>query len=321
MCGLAAPAAAQVPAAPEGLGTMGTGDGVVTLVWSNPGDVSITRYEYRHEVGSGAWGLWTNIPGSGPTTTSYTFTGLANFVVHRLQIRAVNAAGASQPSIIRTAQPVGQLPAPTGLTATPGDSEVKLRWTMPSGAWIDDVYGYQYQKKEGSSGAWEAWTKSSGVLNLSTTHTVTGLTNGTTYYFKVRAMGISDSGLGSNVASATPIAAQWPDTPDAPILIPGDSEIAVSWTAPAANRASISDYDVRYRAGNSGPWTNWDAATTSTALSTVITSLTNGQALPGAGAGEKQRGPVELVGQRPRHAGGRRRPRARPLPPAISSSR
>ena len=279
MCGLAAPVAAQVPATPEVLGTQGTGDGKFTLLWRDPGDVSITRYQYQHKIGStSSWGsTWTTIPGSGPTTTSYEFTGLANFLNHYVKIRAVNANGPSDASNERFGSPTGQLPAPTGLAATAGDEEVVLRWTMPSGAWDSHVFNYQYQMKEGSAGNWGSWTESSRHPNLSTTHTVTGLTNGTTYYFKVRATDGITLGQASGEASATPAAAQRPATPLAPTLAVGDSQLTVTWIPPAANRAAITDYDVQYKtssAANNDPWTN--ANYTGTGTSTTITGLANG---------------------------------------------
>ena len=276
MCGLAAPVAAQVPAKPDILGTQGTGDGKFTLLWRNPSDVSITGYQYQHKIGStSSWGsTWNNIPGSGPTTTSYEFTGLANFLNHYVKIRAVNANGQSDASNERFGSPTGQLPAPTGLAATAGDEEVVLRWTMPSGAWDSHVFSYQYQMKEGSAGSWGSWTESSRYPNLSTTHTVTGLTNGTTYYFKVRATDGITLGQASGEASATPAAAQRPATPLAPTLAVGDRQLTVTWIPPAANRAAITDYDVRYKISSDTSWT--DASYDGTGTSTTITGLTNG---------------------------------------------
>ncbi len=109
------------PAAPTGL-TAEPANGQVTLEWDNPGDSSITKYQYRqgdsYEVveidgvntrvpvwptetdpddNTKTVGTWTDIPGSGATTTSYTVSGLDNDrgeeqveVVYAFQVRAVN---------------------------------------------------------------------------------------------------------------------------------------------------------------------------------------------------------------------------------------
>ena len=57
--------------------------------------------------------------------------------------------------------------------------------------------------------------------------------------------------------------------------------LAVSWTAPAANGAAITDYDVRYRKQNSDDtWpSTWSSHThAGIGTSTTIGSLTNGTA-------------------------------------------
>ena len=52
----------------------------VTLSWADPGDSSITGYQYRQSADGGdTWSPdWTSIPGSTATTTSHTVTGLAS---------------------------------------------------------------------------------------------------------------------------------------------------------------------------------------------------------------------------------------------------
>ena len=90
----------QPPAAPAGL-TARAGDGSVTLVWDDPGDSSITGYEYNvnhNATGTGnftGWSAWTAIPNSGADTTSHTFNGLTNGREYRYHLRAVNDAGPS----------------------------------------------------------------------------------------------------------------------------------------------------------------------------------------------------------------------------------
>ena len=95
--------------------------------------------------------------------------------------------------------------APTGLTATAGeDAEgtVTLSWTAPTGGGA--VSGYEYQQKAGT-GAYGAWTphpRQRSVHHVATSSP--GLTNGTAYAFRVRAVNSTGAGAASTEATATP---------------------------------------------------------------------------------------------------------------------
>ena len=87
------------PAAPTGLAAA-AGDGSVTLSWDLATD-NVTGYEYNvnhNDTSTGnlsGWSQWAAVPGSGASTTSYTFTGLTNGREYRYHLRAVNANGES----------------------------------------------------------------------------------------------------------------------------------------------------------------------------------------------------------------------------------
>ena len=137
------------PAAPTGLAAS-AGVASVTLTWNNPGDSSITHYEYNvnhNATGTGnltGWSQWAAIPGSGASTTSYTFTGLAGGREYRYHLRAVNGNGpsigapASGPPWFASATPIAppQPPAPpTNLRVERVcDHKLKVRWHRSSGA-------------------------------------------------------------------------------------------------------------------------------------------------------------------------------------------
>ncbi len=74
--------------------------------------------------------------------------------------------------------------APTGLTATAGDRQVVLAWTDPSNA---DITAWEVRQGSGSPLSWGSWTEIASSTATTTTHTVTGLTNGTAYSFELRA--------------------------------------------------------------------------------------------------------------------------------------
>ena len=95
--------------------------------------------------------------------------------------------------------------APTGLTATAGDGEVTLSWTAPTNTGAAAITDYEYEV-DGAG----AWTATGGAA---TSHTVTGLTNGQEYSFRVRAVNSVGAGAASGAATATPAVIPVPALP------------------------------------------------------------------------------------------------------------
>ena len=89
--------------------------------------------------------------------------------------------------------------APSGLAVAPGDAEATLSWTDPSD---DAITGYsvRHAASEAALSA-EAWNAISGSDAATAAHTVPRLTNGTRYYFQVRASSSDGDGPPSNVAT------------------------------------------------------------------------------------------------------------------------
>ena len=104
---------ALVPPAPTNL-EAAPGDGNIVLTWDDPNNSVITKYQYRKKTGSGSYGNWSNITGSGATTTTYTATGLTNGTAYTFAVRAVSSAGNGFESTV-TAAPLAVPPTVTGL--------------------------------------------------------------------------------------------------------------------------------------------------------------------------------------------------------------
>jgi hypothetical protein len=95
---------------------------------------------------------------------------------------------------------------PTGVSATAGNSQITLSWTASSGATKYDIY-----QKSGAAYPYLTQT-------TSTSYTVSSLTNGTAYYFKVSALNASDQeSAASSEVSVTPVA---PPSGGGTVLIP-----------------------------------------------------------------------------------------------------
>jgi len=111
---------------------------------------------------------------------------------------ALSQGSADNPSIagIEIVSPSTAPAAPTGLTASAGNAQVSLSWTASSGATTYSVF------RGTSAGGESATALVTGLTG--TTYTNTGLTNGTTYYYKVAAVNASGTSAQSNEASATP---------------------------------------------------------------------------------------------------------------------
>ncbi|MGO8670646.1 MAG: choice-of-anchor tandem repeat GloVer-containing protein [Capsulimonadaceae bacterium] len=213
--------AVPIPPAPTGL-TATAGDTQVSLSWA--GSTGATSYNVYRATMSGAEG--TNAIGSTAVTT-YSDTGLTDGVTYFYTVAAVNIAGVSPQSNEASATPVP--PAPTGLTATDGDTQVSLDWNSVSTATSYNVYRATTSGAEGSTPIGTSAT---------TSYTDTGLTDGVTYYYTVAAANGTSTSAQSTEVSATPE----PPAPPAPTGLTAtaaDSQVTLSWTA-STNATSYS---------------------------------------------------------------------------------
>jgi len=155
--------------------------------------------------------------------------------------------------------------APTLTSATAGNGQVALAWSAPASNGGSAISGYRVYR--GTSSGAETLLTTLGVV---TSYTNTGLSNGSTYYYRVSALNSVGEGALSNELSATPVAAA--TVPSAPLNLAASSRrphgVNLAWSAPASNGGSaISGYRV-YRGTSSG------AETLLTTLG-VVTSYTD----------------------------------------------
>ena len=140
---------------------------------------------------------------------------------------------------------------PATVRADPGDGQAVLSWSAVAGAG-----GWEVRQ---GSGAWTA------TGSAATTHTVTGLTNGTAYTFRVRATQFNGLIKGTASAGVT-VTAGLPSAPDAVASVRVShrgSSLAVSWEAPAR----ATHYDVSYSADGGTTWTGAASNRAGTSLS------------------------------------------------------
>jgi hypothetical protein len=149
-------------------------------------------------------------------------------------------------------------PAPTGLAATAGNTQVKLTWTAVAGATSYVVY-----RSASASG-----TYSSIATVTSATYTNTGLVNGTTYYYSVAAVNAFGQSSLSAYIGATPTSGA-PSAPTGLTATAGNAQVSLSWTA----SSGATSYRVKRSTVSGGSYSN---IATNTTTSYVNTGLANG---------------------------------------------
>ena len=184
---------------------------------------------------------------------------------------------------------------PAILEAEAGDEQVTLRWSAVAGA-----TGWEVERD--GSGVWS----DAGDAGA-TSHTVTGLTNGTEYSFKVRAtkLGVLE-GTASASVSATPSLqtqrqtvspppepAAPPDPVAAVTVTHNGSSLEVSWDAPTG----ATHYDVTYSGNGANARAAWNRAGTNLTITCDVRAGYENQHCVTSGA-------TYTVGVRARNAAG-----------------
>jgi hypothetical protein len=171
----------------------------VALNWTAPSSGGpVTAYRITPYIGTTAQATTTV-----GNTTSGTVTGLTNGTGYTFTVTALNANGAG-PASARSATITpfaAQAPgAPTGVTAQPATRSARVTWTAPSADGGSAITGYTVTPYDGAA-AQAATTVGAGT----TTTTITGLTNGKAYTFKVKATNsIGDGAYSTASAVVTP---------------------------------------------------------------------------------------------------------------------
>ncbi|MEK5468799.1 S-layer homology domain-containing protein [Paenibacillus sp. FSL R7-0210] len=212
-----------------------TGASHVLLTWSEVyGSVSYAVYQ---GTASGTYGDAV----ATVTGLTYDVTGLTNGTTYYFVVKAVNPSGISAASDEVSATP--QVPAP-GVPvlgpATPGDARISLTWDPVIGS-----TGYKIFKST-TSGAYGS--EEASVSGSVYGYDVMGLTNGTSYYFVIRATNPGGDSTFSNEVSTTPRTV--PSAPTGVTAVAGDGQATVSFTTPANGGSDITYYEVTAMPGN-----------------------------------------------------------------------
>ncbi len=248
------------------------GNRTLGVTWSPPtdsGGAPVTGYQYS--TGS----TWRSVP-SGAST--FTITGLSNGRTYQVRLRAVTMAGAGAASTVVVGTPRTVPSAPSITSVTPGNGQLTVKFSAPStnGA---PISAYEYSIDNGAT------FTTVGAPPSTRTIVIGGLTNGTAYQVRVRAVNAAGAGAPSRARAGTPRTV--PGAPSIDAVVAGSRSLTLTITAPTSTGGSpITSYQYSLDGG-----TRWSTKSL-TAGSMKLTSLRAGttynvivRAVNAAGAG------------------------------------
>jgi len=244
-----------------------------TVNWTAPADNGgspITKYTVTPFVGPVAQAS-IDLPGS-PPATSVTIGNLTAGVTYTFKLKAANAVGTGPNSEASNAVTASSVPGPpTDVRAEAGNTSAVVSWTAPpdNGS---PITKYTVTSFVGTTAQTSVDVIGSPPLPRAT---VSGLTNGTSYTFKVVATNAVGPGPASAASNAVTPAAV-PGAPTSVRAVAANASAMVSWTAPADNGGSpITKYTVTPFKGSSAQQPT-DVSGSPPPTSATIGNLTNG---------------------------------------------
>jgi hypothetical protein len=196
---------ASVPSEPLSL-TVSEDQGIVSLSWTKPtvpkaidtrSPISYYGVEYSNNDGSS----WTeDSVVSGGSLLTRSISGLPPNTSYLFRVRAQNSVGFGNYS--STANISTLTNVPSGVSAIGDDNQAYVSWTAPTpnNSSIRD-YAIQYSSNAGAS--WYTYSRSPSTDTLSS---VTGLSNGSDYIFRIAAVNLAGTGIYSSDSSPITVA-------------------------------------------------------------------------------------------------------------------
>lgn len=243
--------ATTIPPAPGTITAAALSTSQIRLTWANiAGETG-----YKVERSATGEGEWTQIATTAANIVTYTDSSLTADTAFFYRVKAYNASGTAAATTTATTRTV--LDAPTGIEAeVVSTTRIDLSWEDS-----ETETGYRLERLSGTT-----WVQVGSNLGVDASEvTIIGLTAGTAYNYRVRA--INDGGL--SLPSATVTATTIPAVATLTGTALSDTQIRLNWT----NVAGESGYKIE-RSPDDSDWTQI-ATTTANTITLTDTSLTS----------------------------------------------
>ena len=271
--------AGEAPGKPDAPDVAAASVSSLTVSWSAPANAGPAIDDYDVQYRAGTSGSWSNGNHTGTATTA-TLSGLSENTSYQVQVRATNDEGTGSWSDSGTGTTDANA-APTFSSSSTFDAAENQTAAgtvlATDGDTGDDVTGYAITG--GADQAFFSIGATSGALTFDAAPNFEDAQDqGTNNTYVVEVEATSGTGTREKTATqtitvtVTDVAGEAPGKPDAPdVAAASVSRLTVTWSAPANAGPAITDYDVQYRAGTSGGWS--DGGHTGTATTATLTGL------------------------------------------------
>ncbi|MFQ6615862.1 MAG: FG-GAP-like repeat-containing protein, partial [Fidelibacterota bacterium] len=263
----ATPGDETAPSAPTGV-VAEAGDTEITLTWNQNPETDVGKYRIYGDTSPAPVTKVDSTTTIGDTTR--TITGLINYTTYYYRITAVdNAGNESGYSAEVSIAPRDLTPpaAPTGLVAEAGDRQVTLTWNRN-----DEDDADKYRIYGGTTPA-PTTPVDSTLSPGDTTKTITGLANGTTYYYHITAVDTANNESNfSNEVNVTPGDNTPPAAPTGLIAQAGDGQVKLTWAE--NTEGDVVKYRI-YGDTSPGPVDQVDSTTSVNDTTRTLTGLIN----------------------------------------------
>ena len=249
----------ELPTEPLSVNVLSQSSGSRSLQWTAPSDnggQQVTNYEIRYSIDHGQ--SWTGINRSVSPLTTATVSVPNATGEYFFQVRAVT--------------PVGNGPwseASISLNEKSG-SMLNVSW-LPPMANASSVDEYVVERSVDNGATWIMAATHSSLVRLAS---ISGLTRGTSYVIRVRALDNQDQILATY--STTAMTATLPSAPTKPVTtVTSGTSVQLAWTAGADSGLPNNDYKIEFSSDNGSTWVLFDDGVDSGLLKNV-TGLVRG---------------------------------------------